>query len=95
MTHSHRKIFIEVEKRLSLNPATRLCDLVQYLECSHPTIEKAVKTHTDMSFRKFQQKKRLEAAAMLKKHDCMAFLIDAIHVNGDQQQWQHAGNNAC
>jgi methylphosphotriester-DNA--protein-cysteine methyltransferase len=67
MTYGCNKIFIEVEKQLALNPSMHLYELARNLGYSHPTVEKAVKSHAGMSFRKFQQKKRLEAAGLLKK----------------------------
>ena len=60
MAYDSREIFEGVYKRLSENPATHLYELARQLACSHPTIEKAVREHTSLTFRDYQKKRRLE-----------------------------------
>jgi AraC-like DNA-binding protein len=75
MTYNSRLIFAEIEQRLSLNPAMRLSELTRELGCSHPAIEKAVKTHAGLPFGRYQQQKRLEAAQRLKRQGYSAKYI--------------------
>ena len=60
IAYNSSEIFEEVYRRLSANPGTHLYELARQLGCSHPTIEKAVREHTSLTFRDYQKKLRVE-----------------------------------
>ncbi len=65
MAYNYQEMFAEIDKRLSAEPALRLCQLTRELRCSHPTIEKAVFRSTSLVFREYQKKKLLQKAVSL------------------------------
>ena len=65
MAYNYDELFSEIDKRLSAKPAVRLYELARQLECSHPTLERAVAKHTALSFREYQKTKLLEKAVYL------------------------------
>ena len=65
MAYNYQEMFAEIDKRLSAEPALRLCQLTRQLRCSHPTIEKAVFRSTSLVFRDYQKKKLLQKAISL------------------------------
>ena len=65
MAYNYQEIFAEIDKRLSAEPALRLCQLTRQLRCSHPTIEKAVYKSTSLVFRDYQKRKLLQKALSL------------------------------
>jgi AraC-like DNA-binding protein len=60
MAYNYGKIFSAVNKHISKNPMIPLYRLSQKLECSHPTIEKAVLLNTSLSFRDYRKQKLLQ-----------------------------------
>ncbi len=72
MTYDLQVLFAEVDRRLSDNPTQDLAQLARDLGSSHPTIEKAIKTHSASSFRTFRNKKRIEKIALLEKQGMTA-----------------------
>lgn len=67
MAYSSRRIFLEVDRRISLKPSLGLHEFSRQLPCSHPTIEKAVLKHTSLTFREYQKKRLLEAGVAYMK----------------------------
>lgn len=68
MAYDSRVIFEEIDKRLSANPGKGLYELCRQLQCSHPTIEKAVLEHTSLTFREYKNKRRLEMGVGYYEH---------------------------
>ena len=60
MAYDSDEVFAEIDKRLSETPATHLYELATELKCSQPTIEKAIRKATSLSFRDYRVKKLLE-----------------------------------
>lgn len=65
MAYNYEQLFSEIDKKLSAQPGVRLYELARQLECSHPTVERAVAKHTALSFREYQKTKLLEKAVSL------------------------------
>jgi AraC-like DNA-binding protein len=65
MAYDYDELFVQIDKRLSAQPAMRLYELARQLECSHPTVERAVTKHTSLSFRQYQKGKLLDKAVHL------------------------------
>jgi len=67
MTYKLGKIFDELDRRLSEDPTLGLSQLAHNLGCSHPTIERAVRTYALTSFRAFRNQKRVEKVVFLEE----------------------------
>lgn len=65
MAYDYDELFVQIDERLSAQPAVRLYELARLLQCSHPTVERAVTKHTSLSFRQYQKRKLLEKAVDL------------------------------
>jgi AraC-like DNA-binding protein len=68
MAYDSDEIFAEIDKRLSEAPASHLYDLALGLGCSQPTIEKAIRKATFLSFRAYRVKKLLEKVQQFQQN---------------------------
>jgi AraC-like DNA-binding protein len=68
MTCNYKELFESVDKLLSSKPLIHLHELVRILGYSHPTIRKAVRENTSLSFKEYQQIMVLKAAHELLKN---------------------------
>jgi AraC-like DNA-binding protein len=68
MTCNYQEIFSSVDKLVSSKPLMHLYELVQMLGYSHPTIRKAVRENTNLSFKEYQQMMVLKVAHELLKN---------------------------
>jgi len=66
MTCNSDRIFAEIDRRLSKKPSLRLYELEVLLECSHPTIERAIRNATSLSFKAYQREKLLDKIKHLR-----------------------------
>jgi AraC-like DNA-binding protein len=67
MAYNYKEIYSAVNKQLTKKPTLRLYQLARKLNCSHPTIERAVTQNSSLSFRDFQKSKMLEKAFSLMR----------------------------
>lgn len=80
--YDYHRLFVKIDRILSANPTIHLKNIAQQLQCSHPTVEKAIKINTGLQFRDYKNNKILKQGINLWKQGfCVKYIALELGYN--------------